>query len=164
MKIPKFILSIIQGTISGYPTPRWSVIGLMIPQTKKQHPTKLSKSAIDYQSKFSSSTIAFAFEWTIKKYRDFKLTRGMHSRIKSEQFRPPKGKDYEFTLDLWPNGCNKQNEDYISLYLRLESTLKVQPIEVLYKFSIINQYNQKCHTKGSVKSNKDISIVNKSQF
>jgi len=98
------------------------------------------------------SPIPFAHEWTIENFNELcsDQTTG-YPYIVSEKFSPLNSGENKLSIVLYPKGSGKNRslykDNYIILYLRLISSPS-DSVEVRFKFSILNQNGDKCHTQG----------------
>jgi len=93
------------------------------------------------------SLIRFAHDWTIENFSELYSDRITgYPYIFSEEFSSLNQSEYKFSIVLYPKGIGEYI-DYLKLYLCLVSSPS-NSVEVRFKYSILNQNGDKCHTQG----------------
>lgn len=106
----------------------------------------------------NSPPIYFAHKWTIKNFSSYlDASSQWNSVLVTGDIAPPDNFDLKFELKLWPQGCNSDYKDYLSIDLYTNQISFLKPFETktcdtkcMSTISILNSGKEKSFTKGNL--------------
>ena len=83
-----------------------------------------------------------SYEWKIHDFRVISPNRGVY--LESPQFSSSNYENVKWCISMCPSHLTKELQDFLSLYLRLESNPENLQLKTNYKFSILDKNRKKC--------------------